>query len=111
MRVAAEDAAEEEAEVAVAAEEEAEVAVAAEAEAGGGVPTASGSGRCGFATEARKVRNPGRGDAAPSTGAQVAHPGSEYTVRIVSPAALGTHGRAGPLNFIAYLRRTESQLE
>ena len=36
MRVAAEDAAEEEAEV--AAEEEAEVAVAAEAEAGGGGP-------------------------------------------------------------------------
>jgi hypothetical protein len=60
MQVAAEVAAGGEAEVAVAAEEEAEVAVAVAvaAEAGGEAPTASGSGRCGFATDARKVRTP-----------------------------------------------------
>jgi hypothetical protein len=80
MQVAAEVAvaAEGEAEVAVAvaAEGEAEAEVAAEGEVGG-VPTASGSGPCGFATERPQSNDPGRGDAAPSTGAQVAHPDSE----------------------------------
>jgi hypothetical protein len=78
MQAAAEVAvaAEGEAEVAVAVAAEGEAEVAAEGEVGG-VPTASGSGPCGFATERPQSNDPGRGDAAPSTGAQVAHPDSE----------------------------------